>query len=531
MTAARILYVEDNAMDVELVRHLVSGVDPSILLRHVSTRADYLGALDEHHYSLILSDNSVGDLTGREALQIAARKCPNTPFVFFTGADIAESGATPKGFAGAAGYLTKRQFSRLREIVREHAARSDMAGVSFQPERATRRLLEAMRDLSGVRSIAEIMAIVRVAIRDLVNADGATFVLREGDHCAYVDEDAIQPLWKGMRFPLESCVSGWSMRHGRQAVIADIYKDPRIPLDAYRPTFVRSLVITPVPRKEPIAAIGAYWAAQHLASEEEAELLQMLGDAAGTALQNVYLMTDLERRVENRTQQLQAANEELSAFSYSISHDLRAPMRAISGFSQILADDHASTLSNAAADCVARVAAEAKRMDALLDDLLRLFSFSHRDLHLQPLDLSAMILACADRLRALEPARDVALVIAPGMQAVGDAGLIGVVVDNLLSNAWKYTGKRAQARIEAGVKSGERGTTFYIADNGVGFDMASADKLFSPFQRLHAPADFAGTGVGVATARRIVRRHGGEMWAEAEPDRGATFSFTLPAAT
>ena len=177
-------------------------------------------------------------------------------------------------------------------------------------------LIDAIQDLSLARDLPAIQAVVRRAARQLVGADGATFVLRDGDRCYYADEDAIAPLWKGQRFPLEACISGWSMLNKQPTVIPDIYADERIPHEAYRPTFVQSLVMVPIRTKDPIGAIGVYWAAHHGATLAEVDALQALANATAVAMENVALLEELEQRVADRTAELAAANAELSAISY-----------------------------------------------------------------------------------------------------------------------------------------------------------------------------------------------------------------------
>ncbi|MGD9613554.1 MAG: ATP-binding protein [Kiritimatiellia bacterium] len=236
----------------------------------------------------------------------------------------------------------------------------------------------------------------------------------------------------------------------------------------------------------------------------------------------------LEQRVKERTTQLEAVNKELEAFSYSVSHDLRAPLRAIDGFSQAVIEDYNDKLDDTGRDYLNRVRAASQRMSGLIDDMLQLSRLTRGDMVLEDVDLSAMAREIADELAAAEPARRVEFVIAPGLHARGDARLLRAVMQNLLDNAWKYTSKHSTARIEFGSETLKDGrTAYFVRDDGAGFDMTYAGKLFQPFQRLHAITEFPGNGIGLATIQRIIRRHGGEVWAEGAPERGAVFRFTL----
>jgi len=302
-------------------------------------------------------------------------------------------------------------------------------------------------------------------------------------------------------------------------VLDDVYADARVPAEVYRPTFVRSLAMVPI---GPAAAIGVYWATRHRAPDHEVHLLQALADATATAMANIELWATLKARAAERTAQLEAANRELEALSSAVSHDLRAPLRAISGFSQILLEDHGSALG-AGRQHLDRIRAATDRMTALIDDLLRFSRMAASEVGRRPFDLARLAREIVDEIRAADPQRKVEVVIPAALPAHGDERLVRVVLENLVRNAWKFTSKRAAARIEVGVHSG----AFFVRDNGAGFDLARADRLFTPFHRLHSPDDFEGTGVGLAIAQRIVHRHGGRIWAESAPDRGATFCFTL----
>jgi signal transduction histidine kinase len=391
------------------------------------------------------------------------------------------------------------------------------------------RLVEAIQRLSLARDLPAVMAIVRTTARELTGADGATFVLRDGPYCHYADEDAIAPLWKGKRFPMDVCISGWVMLHRTAAAIPDIYADPRIPADAYRETFVKSLVMVPIRTADPIGAIGAYWARERAPSEAEMRLLQALADSTSIAMENVALVAGLERRVAERTAQLENVNRELEAFCYSVSHDLKAPLRAIDGFTRICVEEHGEKLGEEGRRLLGFVQRGAGRMNALIEDLLALSRVTRHEIRRARVDLTAIAHDVAAELRAREPDRRVDLVVADGLAADADPGLARVVLVNLLGNAWKYTSKLEHAHVEVGMEpaGGGEPATFFVRDDGAGFDMAYADRLFTAFQRLHPADQFPGSGIGLATVQRIVTRHGGRVAAEGIPGRGATFRFSF----
>ncbi len=241
-----------------------------------------------------------------------------------------------------------------------------------------------------------------------------------------------------------------------------------------------------------------------------------------------HLNEQLERRVEQRTRALAAANRELESFSYSVSHDLRAPLRTIDGFSQILLDEYAAKLDDTGRGYLERVRAGSQRMAKLIDDLLELARVTRRDPQIRECDLSGLAREIVTELSVAHPQRNVRVEVAPGMAVAADVGLLRIALDNLLRNAWKFTSLEDNAVIEVGCVESADGRTYFVRDNGVGFDMAYVNKLFGAFQRLHSESEFQGTGIGLALVQRVIRRHGGQVWAEAEPDVGATFYFTLP---
>lgn len=225
--------------------------------------------------------------------------------------------------------------------------------------------------------------------------------------------------------------------------------------------------------------------------------------------------------------ELCVVNKELEAFSYSVSHDLRAPLRSIDGFSKAVLEDYEQKLDDQGKDYLHRVRAASQRMAQLIDDLLNLSRVTRSDMHHDSVDLSAMARSIAIELQKIQPDRQVDFVIAEGLMAKGDSRLLKLVLENLLNNAWKFTGKHAHARIEFGAAPYNGKTAYFVRDDGAGFDMAYAEKLFTPFQRLHGVTEFAGTGIGLALVQRIIHRHGGHVWAEGKVEQGSTFYFTL----
>jgi PAS domain S-box-containing protein len=274
---------------------------------------------------------------------------------------------------------------------------------------------------------------------------------------------------------------------------------------------------------------GTYrWFAWNATVSEDRQLIYGTARDVTDAKQTEQAIAELNASLRRGNIQLEAANKELEAFSYSVSHDLRAPLRAIDGFSQALLEDYSNQFDDVGKDYLQRVRSATQRMGQLIDDILNLSRVTRSEMSLQRTDLSAIASGIVSELRRSQPDRQIDVEIAGGIDAHADPRLVRIVLDNLIGNAWKFTGKRIDARIEVGVEHGGDETIYFVRDNGAGFDMTYAHKLFGAFQRLHAAADFAGTGIGLATVQRIVHRHGGRVWAESVAGQGATFFFTLP---
>jgi light-regulated signal transduction histidine kinase (bacteriophytochrome) len=279
-------------------------------------------------------------------------------------------------------------------------------------------------------------------------------------------------------------------------------------------------------KNSPFEVLHARLRAQMRRRQMEEQTLRLREEMLGAQLEaaEARAAQELAETRAALVDELERKNRELEAFSYSVSHDLRAPLRTIDGFSQALAEDYGPSLDDRARDYIGRVRAGAQRMSSLIDDLLRLSRVSRAELRRRPVDLSSTARTVVAELRQADPERDVTVSIPDNLMVEADANLLRVLLENLIGNAWKFT-TRVAARIEVG--RGPDGA-FFVRDNGAGFDMTYVDRLFAPFQRLHTEEDFPGTGIGLATARRIVDRHGGRIWADGTPGGGATISFTLP---
>ena len=298
-----------------------------------------------------------------------------------------------------------------------------------------------------------------------------------------------------------------------------------------------TLLMLPLVARDQVLGLVELFTEARDNTPEEIRVAHSLAAQAAIAIENarLYEQAQLEiverRRVEKelreRTVQLEAINKELEAFSYSVSHDLRAPLRSIDGFSQILLEDYANTLDADGQDCLRRVRSASQRMGRLIEDILMLSRITRREMNFEVVNLSALAQEIATELQKRDPDRQVEFVVAEDVLVQGSAGLLRIVLENLLGNAWKFTARHPRARIEFGATQQDGNLAYFVRDDGAGFDMAYVDRLFGAFQRLHSTAEFEGSGIGLATVQRIVHRHGGKVWAEGAVDQGATFYFAF----
>ena len=390
-------------------------------------------------------------------------------------------------------------------------------------------LLDAVTGLASARDEVTVCTIVRKAARALTGADGVTFVLRQGNHCYYADEDAIAPLWKGRRFPMETCISGWTMLNKTFTVVPDIYVDERIPQDAYRPTFVKSLAMVPVRREDPIGAIGAYWARAHAATPDEIGILQSLADAASLALHNVQLDGDLKEALRQERQARSSAEEASRLkddFLALLSHELRTPLHVINNWLWQLkqSKDKSVGVLARALDVIERNTALQSR---LVDDLLDVSRAAAGKLSIdsQLVDLGAL---CAAAVESAQPAareKDIALELARSEhpRIWGDPQRLQQVLWNVLSNAIKFSAPGGHVAVSVS-RDGSRGV-IEIRDNGAGVAPEFLPHMFDRFRQGERGMmrRQGGLGLGLTIVRELMTLHGGTVTAQSPgPQQGTT---------
>lgn len=428
------------------------------------------------------------------------------------------------------------------ETVRLFAAHAAVAIQNAQLFQSTRRQLSELSILHAVAVAAaqaadedELIGQATTIIGEtlfpdycgVLLVDQASGVLRVHNSQVGEAEPQTGPL------PLGQGISGLVAENGRAWRIGDVRQEPAYLMP--RSGMLSELCVPLKVGDKVLGVINVESAALEAFSDADERLLTTLAGQLAIAIERLrtetalrQLNAELEQRVMERTSELNVANQELEAFSYSVSHDLRTPLRSISGFSQILLDDYGENLDEVGRNYVRTVLEQCQHMANLIDDLLNLSRVTRAQLRRGKVNLSQLSEATLGRLRQAQPERQVECLVAPGLSASGDQNLLQIALENLIANAWKFTGKVSSARIEVGLMHEADGTaTYFVRDNGAGFDMAYADKLFGAFERLHSQREFSGTGVGLAIVQRIIKRHGGRVWAEGVVNGGATFFFTL----
>ena len=437
-----------------------------------------------------------------------------------------------------------RQRTRTGRLTAAAVASARADGAPSRPE-ATRILIGAVQQLSMARSIGDVQRVVRRAGRRLTGADGATFVLREGDLCHYADEDAISPLWKGQRFPLEACISGWAMTHRETVAIEDIYVDERVPHEAYRPTFVKSLAMVPIRSDAPIGAIGNYWAERHRPSEEEMELLQALADSTAVAIENVRVWGELEQRVQDRTAGIQVLLDEATqraedrlrsaerrrAILNTLAHEVRNPLSGGRLLTEKLRERAGDPELASELGVVEEAMAEALRIVNDQLDQARLESgiVSPR---IEPTEIEPLLRALRGMSDALRSGEEVRLRLeVEGEMPVlhTDPRIVGQILRNLLGNALKFTDE-GEVALRASYDPASGVASFEVSDTGIGIAPSDQERVFEEFGQVEGAQDGRrpGTGLGLPLCRTLAEAIGGSLELRSEPGRGSTFTLRIP---
>jgi signal transduction histidine kinase len=390
---------------------------------------------------------------------------------------------------------------------------------------AMEQLMATVQELSHAQALDDIMKIVRKTARELTNADGATFVLRDGDCCYYADENAISPLWKGQRFPMSRCVSGWVMKNAVPAVMEDIYADARVPAEAYRPTFVKSMLMVPIRQKNPVGAIGNYWARTHMPTPDEINILQALANMTAVAMENVNLHIELQKRISS----LETSSMALGQFAWISAHDLKSPLVGINNVTQWIEESLRKKDIHDAQNHLKLLQERVGLMNKLLDDVLK---YSQIEYLMDPYAEGDLVrgddlVKDAVKLASPSPAFDVQI-----NSHLKDMSLprmpLQQIFYNLVRNAIAYNDKKDKGMVAIDAEETEDYYIFSVSDNGCGIPRGLQSKIFEIFQSQKSRDKQDEGGMGLPLVRKMLRVYGGDISVESIPSQGSIFRFTWP---
>jgi len=499
----RVLFVDDSKSDVALSLNALRSGGYSLLSEVVDSAPTLRAALASREWDLIISDHAMPNFSAPAVLAIVSELRPDLPLIIVSG-EIDLNLAVSLIRAGAQDYVQKVELARLVPVVdrvlREtkiHHERQGIERALQASETRYRRLFETAQD--GILILDAETGQIRDVNPFLTELLGYS-----------LEECLGKKLWEIGAFK----DTGASKTGFSELQDVGYIRYENLPLETKdgRTIHVEFVSNVYLVDKERVIQCNIRDITQRVVAEAKVRTLN----------------EDLEQRVQERTVQLDALNQELKTFNYSVSHDLSAPLRRIQGFVAILEEDHAAKLDPTCQGLLRTVADSAKQMQVLIDALLRLALLSRNEVNPRLTNLSEMARSVWVGLTQNDPQRSVEFIVEEGITANGDPALLRVLLENLLNNAWKFTGRQAVGRVEFGSQRQDDGiTAYFVKDNGAGFDMNYASKLFGAFQRFHKQDQFEGTGIGLASVQRVVHRHGGQVWATSVPGNGTTFFFTL----
>ncbi|HET7536277.1 MAG TPA: ATP-binding protein [Candidatus Didemnitutus sp.] len=528
MKGLNVLLLEDNPADAEVIRAAMNRAGLAADIKLASDRESFIQALDSAPpFDVVLSDSGVAGFTGMTALKEVHERNPDLPFVFVSGT-VDPTRINAARTAGAFDVVGKDELSRLPytvmlskqfELMQRENARQKRYAAGWA------RLIQTIQGLTGASHVERIFELVRQTARALVPCDGTLIALRDGDYYRVIEEDSVQPLWRGRRLPVEGSIEGWVMRQRAAVAVADVAADVRLAQDLYRGTFVKSLAMAPIRSHDPLGTIGLYWARPHQATSEELDLLQALADVTAFAYEGLQLQIGLEQRMDERLQELDSTRSDLENVAQWLLQELRAPWRQLEDVIRSQGSPQAAPIEKAQlAQIVDR---GCRQFDALAEGIGNFLRSGRTPLRREQIDTTMLVKSVWRELDDREGVRgELRLSLLPAVYA--DRALLRTVFLHLLSNARKFGAKRALPTVEVTSQEENDETVFVVTDHGIGCDLRKATRLFSMLQRYHPASEFPGAGAGLAIAQRVVQRHGGRIWAKSQPGEGMAIYFTMP---
>lgn len=394
---------------------------------------------------------------------------------------------------------------------------------SLRKERITfTKIIELLSEAPNIQGITSIF---RETVRELTKADGATFVLRKGDQCCYVEEDAISPLWKGQNFPMNQCISGWVMLNRQSVIIEDIYKDSRIPVGFYRSTFIKSMLMVPIRHNNPLGAIGIYWAAPHVTTQDELSLLEALANATCTSMENVSIRNQITS-LENHQKKLSEQKEILKTFSHALAHDLKEGVRSINFMAEMgRQEENALRESLFYHESIQKISTKMGNLISSILDYIKLENPAQA--RRTSFSISNIIETVRQNLTKLISERKALITTKDLFDIYADYDQVVMVFQNIIANAIKHN--KTSVKIEINMKDNAEEWLFSIRDNGVGIPEERLTLIYNLFTRF--TTDFNSSGIGLSLCQKIIELHKGKLWCESQIGRGCTFYFTLPKET